>query len=146
MATCCKSTRRILWRGWGFDMKVNLTSPERYAHIIREQKKYARELADRVDRGEPLDEMGSEIVSSLLRSWADKIPEEQPRPRGHQPQFASGAAALYVANRRRRGESYRQAVANVAEHYGVTDESIKKALKKDGDQAQSVIGVFASKT
>lgn len=120
-------------------MKVNLRSDEQYARLARRQKEQIRDIAARIEAREPLNDMQTECAAAILRKKADDISEKQPRQRGQQPQFPSGKAALMVETYCLQGQSRRSAVAEVAERFNVSDEAIKKALKKDGAEARAIL-------
>ena len=63
-----------------------LVSDESYAASARAQKAYINEAADRIARGDSLDGMDTRFLAAVLRHAADQIAEQQPRPRGHQPE------------------------------------------------------------
>lgn len=118
-------------------MKVNLRSDEQYARLARRQKEQLRDIAACLDAREPLDDTQAELAAAILRKKADDISEKQPRQRGQQPKFPSGLAALMVETHASRLNSRRRAIALVAEHFDVSEEAIKKAVKKDGDEARA---------
>lgn len=111
-------------------------SPEEYAKVAQDQREWARNLADKIERGEPLDTgLDRKVAAAILRGWADNLPDTAPRKPGQAPKVDAGEVAMQVAVLRVQGIAKGRAIAQVAEDWGVSDEAIRKALKKHGDEA-----------
>lgn len=104
-------------------MKLNLAMPpdsKQYADLARKQKKYAQELAGRIERSEPLNEMDREFAAGLLKFWADNLSETKPTDH-HPPLYPWGEALLL------HGMGW--TVTALAERYGVSTRTIRENLK-----------------
>lgn len=111
-------------------------SPDEYARAAQSQRELAREMADKIERGEPLEHrMHRMIAAGILRLWADNLSDTAPRKPGQAPRVHAGEVAMQVAVLRVQGIAKTRAIAQVAEDLGVSDEAIRKALKKHGDEA-----------
>jgi hypothetical protein len=95
-----------------------------------EQQDCARDLAQQIERGEPLDETERHIVAWILRAWAD-IPIEAPRrTRGQLPKYDHVVAAWGIELARRNGKTKETAIADAAMREGVSIEAMKKTYNK----------------
>lgn len=118
------------------------TSPDDYARVAQEQREWARRMADKIERGEPLDRgLDRKVAAAILRGFADNLPDTAPRKAGQAPKIDAGEVALQYAALRGRGAKKGQAIAELAERWGVSDEAIRKSLKKNGDEAMRLLGV-----
>ena len=126
-------------------MQVNLTSDKEYARIARAQKEKARELADRIKRGESLSGMDAIFAAAILRAWGEQHSEVQPRKKGHQHEVPYGAIASMVEGRvlhdvsRGKKRTKAQRIAEAAVLYGVSEKTVKEALRKDGPEARAIL-------
>jgi hypothetical protein len=102
----------------------------------REQKAYFKALADRVERGEPLDDMEAGRVATILRLHADQIPAEQPRKRGDAPRVDYGSIAQFYARMIvHHGIKPADAVNDLSIEFNVSTVTIRKAVRQYGDEA-----------
>ncbi len=126
-------------------MQVNLTSDAEYTQIARAQKKHACELADRIERGDSLTGLDANFAAVILRGWADNLPERQPRKKGHQSEVAYGDIALLV-----KAYAYRMseaaAIRAVAELKGVSETTVKNALRECGNEASALLNMLHPKS
>lgn len=93
------------------------------------QREYARRLADKLAAGELLADLDAQSAAAILRMWADRPADNPKRGRGQDAQFAHWEAALTVALLQRNGKQ--DPVGHVAEIYGVSVQSIRKAMKEN---------------
>lgn len=99
---------------------------------IEEQQDCARDLAQQVERGEPLGELERELVAWILRAWAD-IPVEAPKRRpGQARRYDHVVAAWNIELARRGGKTKEKAIADEAVRCGVSVEAIKKTHDRLG--------------
>ena len=116
------------------------TSPEEYAEVARSQRKYAREVADKIEHGGELDSMAGGFTAAILRAWADNLSDVQKRPRGQAPRFDAGNVALeFAALVKGKGVAKDSALGIIAGRYGVSVEAIRKSLRKHGDAAMALL-------
>lgn len=126
-------------------MQVNLTPDKEYARIARAQKEKALELADRIKRGEALTGMDAKFAAAVLRAWGEQHSEVQPRKKGQQLVVPYGAIALMVEGRvlhdvsRGKKRTKAKRIAEAAALYGVSEKTVKEALRKDGPEARAIL-------
>lgn len=102
--------------------------------IAQRQRESARELAGKLESSRQITRADAMFVAAILRGWADR-PEVKPkRGRGQAVQFSHSEAALTVALFQRQGK--RDAVVKAAEIYGVSVQSIRKAMRENADEVQ----------
>lgn len=117
-------------------------SPSEHARVAQDQREWARTIAGKIERGEPLTRgLDRKAAAAILRGWADNLPDAPPRRVGRLPKIDAGEVALQFAAMRAQGVQKGEAVAQLAERWEVTDEAIRKALKKHGDEALALFGV-----
>lgn len=103
--------------------------------VAQRQRDYARGLADKLDTGELLTGLDGAFAAAILRAWADR-PEDKPkRSRGQPAEFAHSEAALTVALFQRQGKD--DPVGRVAEMYGVSVQSIRKAMRENKAEVEN---------
>lgn len=94
--------------------------------IAELQRKYLRDVADRIELGEelgePLGELDSWFIAACLRAFADRIPDEPKRRRGR----AQAVEWIAVAMDARQGKTQEQ----LAEQYDISVTMVKKIIKK----------------
>lgn len=106
---------------------------------IEEQQDCARDLAQQIERGEPLGESERELVAWILRAWAD-IPIEAPKRRpGKAQQYDHVVAVWNIELARRGGKTKEKAIADEADRYGVSVEAMKKTHKKLGEAIEAML-------
>jgi len=114
-----------------------LTSPEDYEKTSRSQIAYFNELADRIESGDPtLTVLDGIWAAGAIRAYASQIPLQAPKGRGRQPVVDPGRVALeFAVLTVLKAVPKSAARAQLAEEHGVSDEAIRKALKKHGPTA-----------
>ena len=124
------STDKIEW----------LTPDDEYESLAKSQKDFAKGIALKIERSETLDGLERRFAAGALRFWADNLPLRQKRKRGKQPQIDPADVAIhYACMVNGQGKKKTPAIAQLAEHYGVTTQAIEEALKKYRDVALSLI-------
>lgn len=108
--------------------RLSLLDGAGYARIARKQKAQLRDLAERIERGEPLGQIERRVVAAVLRAHADRMPETMPRKAGRAPQINRSAVALEFEQLTRRGMTRNGAREHLAEKHGVSVEAIRQAL------------------
>jgi hypothetical protein len=118
-----------------------LISDEEYASAAASQRRFFHDIADRVARGEALEErMHRELAAGALRAFADQIPLKQPRKRGQKPRIDAGNVAIhYACLVNGQGMKKSQALADLAEGNGVSIEAIRNAVAKFGEAALRLV-------
>lgn len=111
-----------------------MTKPTREEH-----QDCARDLAKKIERGEPLDETERNIAAWILREWADIPIEATKRRPGQLPRYDHVVAAWWIELARRSGKSKETAIADKAEEYGVTVEAMKKTHNKLGPAIEALL-------
>ena len=97
--------------------------------VAQRQREYARGLANKLGAGELLTSIDAEFAAAILLAWADR-PEDKPkRGRGQATEFAHFEAAQTVALFQKQGQA--DPVGRVAEMYGVSVQSIRKAMREN---------------
>ncbi len=127
-----------------------LTNPEEYERIARSQKAYFEELADKLITDAPLEELLNTFdrvwAAGAIRAYASQIPLAEPRLRGQRPKVDPGAVALqYALKTIKQGTPKSVAIAELAEEWDVSDEAIRKALKKHGNTAVTMLSNLKEK-
>lgn len=106
-----------------------------YTLIAIEQRRYFRELAAKIQAGQPISEADRALCAAVLRAWADQIPTRPARKRGGEPQFDVGALALDFAVLVNAHDLSRTAAKHkLAEAYKVSETAIRKAIDKFGEE------------
>ena len=105
----------------------------------RSQRQYTRLLADKVETGESLSSMERKWIAAILRGAVDAIQPPKGN-RGPSPKLDPGSLAMEYAILREH-QSYSENAAHelLAGRHTVSPEAIKKALKKYGAIAISMI-------
>ena len=100
-----------------------------------EQSGYMRTLADRIERGELLSQMERDVAAAVLRRQAVRtLANTSPKKPGHQPQINRYSVAMEFAMAVEAGSAVSKAIASLAERHGVSDTTIKNAIKECGAQ------------
>lgn len=106
-------------------------APDDMARAVADQRAMFRDMADAVERGEPLTGYLAKIAGAALRSVADGLTTHKPRKVGHKSEFDRGEALIFYHIASNNGLSKTAAFERVADIYGVTRQSIEKKLGKD---------------
>jgi hypothetical protein len=104
---------------------------EKHREVVRSQKSYIRELADKLEAGETLDAFAREFAAAVLRGAANNMSEVRKRPKGQSK--VQDEVAVYVASDVVfEGKSKNASMEHWAGVYDVDVASIKKVLNKVG--------------
>lgn len=125
-------------------------SPEEYERTARNQRAYFSELADKLITDAPLEESLSLFdrvwAAGAIRAYASQIPLKKPGSRGQAPRLDPGKVAVeFALETVNKGVPKSVAIARLAEKWDVSDEAIRKALKKYGDRAVSMLSNLKQK-
>jgi len=116
-----------------------LRSQEEQEETARSQRQYTRLLADKVETGEILSSMERKWIAAILRGAVDAIQPPKGN-RGPSPKLDPGSLAMeYAILREIHGYTNNAAHEHLAGRHAVSTEAIKKALKKYGAIAISMI-------
>lgn len=101
------------------------------AQIHAKQRARARDIAERMQRGEKIDKADSAFAARALLAFSAQAFEPTPRKRGRQPTLNAEAVALeFYELVELRGMSRNRARGLLAEKHGVTPETIRTAATK----------------
>lgn len=100
-----------------------------YREVVRSQKTFINELADKLDAGEKLDALARKFAAAVLRGAANGMSEERKRPKG-QSKVPDEVAALVASDVVFGGYKKYPSMERWAETYGVDIASIQKVLGK----------------
>lgn len=115
--------------------------PDEYAHAAQSQKRLARELAEKIEAGEPIEgRINRQIVAGILRAWADNLPEKPKGKQGPPPKFCHGSEAMSYAMHRWKGMAHGEALSEIADRVGVSEVAVNKAISKYRAGAFALIG------
>lgn len=111
---------------------VSKLSDEAQISALAAQRKKLRELADRIERGEQLDEGDAELVAFVLRGVADITPETPLRGRGTPDRKANADDVALVFAKLVSTESLSDWAAQqrVADMFEMSGTAVKKILAK----------------
>ena len=84
-------------------------------------------LADRLERGEALNAFERETIAIGLREYVKTL-KPPARPRGRRPKFDAGEAALRFGELVRAGKKPAEAIGEIADSVGVSEEAVRKAI------------------
>lgn len=114
--------------------------PEEYARRVKSQRNVCHNVAGKLFRGETLNKQEIELTALILIQWAADLKDTKPRNVGKAPVIEPGVAACdYAVLVLCKGVSKAKAIAALAEHWNVTVEAMRKALKKHKDEAFQMI-------
>ncbi|MGH8074969.1 MAG: hypothetical protein ACREO4_13025 [Lysobacter sp.] len=115
------------------------TPPAKFRKVALSQRSYFNDLAERISAGDPsLTRFDGAMAAGAIRAFASQIPLEEPRARGQAPKLDPGSLALEFAVLVEGRKMSRNAARDqLAEKWGVSETSIKKALQKYGETALS---------
>jgi hypothetical protein len=112
-----------------------------YAAVIRRQRKYLRDAADRHESGDPLAATDRALAAWALHNAADRLSEAQPRPVGQPPIVDPGLLAMQFAFMVTKADmSDNKAHEALSEHHEISITAVKKALEKYGAAAVRLLG------
>jgi hypothetical protein len=124
----------------GRDSIKFLVPPEEYARAAIAQRQWLTDIARKIEHGEPLNPWDRTGAAAVLRAWATRIPDREPRGRGQAPKIDAGNVSIhYACLVNGHGMKPSKAVEELAEGNGVSIEAIKKAVKKYGEAALRMI-------
>lgn len=104
---------------------------EEYREVVRSQKAFINELADKLDAGEELDAFARGFAAAVLRGSASGMSEVRKRPKG-QSKVPDEVAVFVASDVVFGGYKKNPSMERWAETYGVDIASIKKVLEKVG--------------
>jgi hypothetical protein len=111
-----------------------------YARVAEAQRNHITALAGKIQNGEALNVGERVLAAEIVRAWAKQIPSKQPRKRGQAPKIDAGPVAiLYAQMVNRDGKKKTHAIAELAESYDCSEQTIKNALNKYGAAAMRMI-------
>lgn len=121
-------------------MKVNVPlTPEQHAQADAEyervavnQKKFIRDMADKLESGEKLDSFESAVIAAVLRGAAEGINTQRTRPPGKPAKMPGEICLLFALKTLFQGVSENAAIEALAEEYEVSTTAVKKRLGKAG--------------
>ena len=128
-------------------MKINqpVTDTEKEARkkshrlLVQRQKKYFRQLADRIEAGEELDEFDSLLASRAVRNAANNIDDEWKAPSGRKVFIRDTVRFDYAKLRVIHGLSSGKAIAELCVMHGKPEGPVDpSAIKKHLGQNKSV--------
>jgi len=101
----------------------------KFAHGAELQIKCLRDAAKKLRRGEGLHDDEAEFAALACEALAGKISLEQPKRRGHQPQWDHGKWAMSFVFMRARGASPTECYAQIADAVGVSEQAVEKVMR-----------------
>lgn len=112
-----------------------LVDPEEFARIARSQREAIFRIAEKMEAGESLNELETALAAAVLRGGAAMIPDAQARKRGQAPKLDAANVAMHYAALIRQGKAKdkTEAIRMLAEGNEVTDEAMRKLIRKYGD-------------
>lgn len=104
--------------------------PAPHHAIALRQRRTLRDAADRIEAGESLQGLDPGIIAAALRGFADRIPNEPKKGRGHQPKVNRAWVKLkYQALIQGKCTGKNQAINAIADEAGISPQAVKKILK-----------------
>lgn len=117
-----------------------LTSFEDLKRTAEGQAEFALEVAEKLQEGSQINAFEAGFAAAILRFWAEEMPKNLKRPRGQKPVIDPGEVALrYALFVNGKGMGKMEAIGILADENGVSDEAIRKALKKYKEVALQMI-------
>lgn len=118
---------------------------ENYKELALAQKEYLRQLADKLEKDEPLTKCDRETFVLLARDKADQISTKRKRPKG-QPAKVPDMFPLWFRAHLSAGKSSskNEALEHFSKKYGVSREALKKRLEDPA--AVRMVETFYGKT
>lgn len=124
------------------------STDDSYAKVAADQRKFLEALADRIERGEAIENaIDRFVVVGVLRVRASLLVEQPPRGRGQERQISYSNVAIHYVCLRARGIEHNEAIDRLEDGNNVSDTTIKNALKKCGisekwfDENRSALGL-----
>lgn len=102
-------------------------SPKEFQDTAERQRAIAAEIADRLGKGESLDESARGFAAAILREWAARPIKRDKRKDA--AKFCHATAAKMFALKRADGLHETVAADHVAESLGVSRTALLKAIK-----------------
>lgn len=120
-----------------------LLTPAAYESAAASQKALAREVAQGIADGKPLDldQDGRDFIALILRQWADNLASKPKTKQGSPPRFDHASEALVYAKNRWKGIPHGEALAEISERVGVSEQAVEKAIRKHRAAAFAAIGI-----
>lgn len=104
------------------------------------------ELAARLERGEALCAFDRETIAIGIRQYVKGM-KPPARPRGNKPKFDAGEAALRYGYLVNSAVEPAEAIGQIADSHGVSEEAVRKAIAPMREDAQFIarLGIFKPK-
>lgn len=119
-----------------------LQNPAEYARVAEVQRTLARRLADMIEQGEPItEEHERKFVAVIVRAWADNLPAKPKGKQGPPPKFCPGSEAMSYAAHRWKGMAHGEALAEIADRVGVSEQAVAKGIKNHRAAAFAFMGI-----
>lgn len=120
-------------------------SADDFKRAALSQKDFLEQLAMKIEAGEPItDKMGQAFAAGAVRAFAAQIPLSQKGKQGPAPKFCAGSEAMSYAAARMNPNaprSHGEALAEIADRVGVSEQAVEKAIKPHRAAAFSLFGV-----
>lgn len=113
---------------------------EEYRDNIRKQKAWAKEIADKLRQGVPLEEWEAAFTAEWMLARADEVSEVLPKGKQRPPKINHSAVARDYVLLRQQGFSKTAAKSKLAENYGVETDAISYAIEQKGADAAHFYG------
>jgi hypothetical protein len=109
----------------------NPQTDEDIARVANAQKQEAHRIAERLVRGDPLSRIEREFAAVLIKAGADLLGTKRTRGRGRPATMDPGTVAMeYLFLVKDEGLGDTEAVGELANRYDVSEEGVRKTLKK----------------
>lgn len=115
---------------------------EEWARVAEAQRQHLRALADKIERGEPIEPSERLDAAMAIRIAAERIPDAPKRRPGRPKAFPGGDAALLAVFYRCTGRSEEDAVAEAAATHGVPYDTMLSAYKAHKVAAENALAAF----
>ena len=116
-------------------------SDDEYARAIRGQKAWGERVAGMLDNGEALSARNAGMVAQIVRRWASRLDETQPRSRGATQQFDHAGVALFYWKARREGRD-EITQESLAEEWGVSTKAMAKVLRDNREASEKLLDAW----
>lgn len=111
---------------------------DEYAAAVRSQKDALERIACKIEAGDSLSRLEVVMVGQCLRRQAERMSEVQPKPPGRPKDFDHAGVSLFYWRAVRAGDkSVTQ--QGLAEKWGVTDEAMGRALRRNQKAAEQFL-------
>lgn len=118
---------------------------DEFAQVAKAQEAHARDIAEKLRRGEALAENEAAFAAIALCEWADAQRVARRRGRGRPVKVNKSTVALHFEGLVRRGLSGNAAKDRLAEIYEVDIDTISNALAVKGADAKALYDVSQRK-